>query len=156
MRVSCSLSAVSLVVTSAVDGDTVVIPAGTCSWSGPLGISNKSITLKGQGIGATVIVSTNATDPLLLSWDTKPSGVSKVSDLTFDSGTPDGNGYLSMVVIGGNTANFVMQNVRLIQRRQRAITFYGYVRGVMSRVVCRYVHVLHPDTYLTPVLGRRW
>ena len=33
---SCNLSAVSLVVTSAVDGDTVVIPAGTCSWSGPL------------------------------------------------------------------------------------------------------------------------
>jgi hypothetical protein len=67
---SCNLSAVSLVVTSAVDGDTVVIPAGTCSWSGPLSISNKSITLKGQGIGATVIVSTHATDPLLLSWAT--------------------------------------------------------------------------------------
>ena len=132
---SCNLSAVSLVVTSAVDGDTVVIPAGTCSWSGPLSISNKSITLKGQGIGATVIVSTHATDPLLLSWATKPSGVSKVSDLTFDSGAPVANGYLSMVVIGGDTANFVMQNVRLIERRQRAITFYGYVRGVMSRVV---------------------
>ena len=54
---SCNLSAVSLVVTSATDGDTVVIPAGTCSWSGPLSISNKSITLKGQGIGSTVIVS---------------------------------------------------------------------------------------------------
>ena len=132
---SCNLSAVSLVVTSAVDGDTVVIPAGTCSWSGPLSISNKSITLKGQGIGATVIVSTHATDPLLLSWATKPNGVSKVSDLTFDSGTPVAGGYLSMVVIGGDTANFVMQNVRLIERRQRAITFFGYVRGVMSRVV---------------------
>ena len=132
---SCNLSAVSLVVTSAMDGDTVVIPAGTCSWSGPLSISNKSITLKGQGIGSTVIVSTHATDPLFLSWGTKPSGVSKVSDITFDSGSPTVNGYLSMIVIGGNAPSFVMQNVRLIQRRQRAITFNGYVRGVLSRVV---------------------
>jgi hypothetical protein len=132
---SCDLGHVSSVVGSAMDGDTVVIPAGTCSWAGPLNISNKSITLRGQGIGSTVIVSTNATDPNLLNWATKPSGVSKVSDLTFDSGSPTVNGYLSMVVVGGNTSSFVMQNVRLIQRRQRAITFHGYVRGVMSRVV---------------------
>lgn len=141
---SCNLNAVSSVVTSAVDGDTVVIPAGTCSWSGPLSISEKSITLKGQGPGATVIVST-AADPLLLSWATKPSGVSRVSDLTFDSGTPGANGAMSMIVIAGNTPNFVMQNVRLIQRRHRAITFHGYVRGVMSRIV------IDTYTFSTPI-----
>jgi hypothetical protein len=140
---SCNLGDVSAVVRSAMDGDTVVIPAGTCSWSGPLSISNKSITLKGQGIGTTVIVSTHASDPNLLTWATKPSGISKVSDLTFDSGGPGVGGYLSMVVIAGNTASFVMQNVRLVHRRQRAITFHGYVRGVMSRVAV--------DTYIFAV-----
>jgi hypothetical protein len=131
---SCDLGHVGGAVNSAADGDTVVIPAGTCNWSGPLGI-DKSITLKGQGSGATVIVSSNPADPMLLAWNTKPSGISKVSDMTFDSGTPYENGYMSMIVVAGNTANFVMQNVHLIQRRQRAISFSGYVRGVMSRVV---------------------
>ena len=132
---SCNLSDVKAVVTSAVDGDTVVIPAGTCSWSGSLSIYNKSITLKGQGIGVTVIVSTSTTDPLLLSWATKASGLSKVSDMTFDSGSPAVAGYLSVIRVGGNTPSFVMQNVRLILRRSRGITFDEYVRGVLSRVV---------------------
>ena len=116
---SCNLSDVKAVISSAMDGDTVVIPAGTCSWSGPLAISNKSITIKGQGTGATVIVSTHATDPLLLSWATKASGLSKVSDMTFDSGGPAVAGYMSMIEVGGNTPSFVMQNVRLISRRQQ-------------------------------------
>src|SRR6266446_6652748 len=36
------------------DGDTVVVPAGTAQWTTPLSIT-KNITLKGAGIGQTVI-----------------------------------------------------------------------------------------------------
>jgi len=49
---SCSQAAVQSAVNSAADGDTVVVPAGTCTWSAPLSISSKTITLKGAGSGS--------------------------------------------------------------------------------------------------------
>src|SRR4030095_4052764 len=36
------------------DGDTVVVPAGTARWTTPLSIT-KNLTLKGAGVGQTVI-----------------------------------------------------------------------------------------------------
>lgn len=48
---SCTQSAVQSVVNSAADGDTVLVPAGTCTWSAALTI-NKPITLKGAGSGS--------------------------------------------------------------------------------------------------------
>ena len=43
-------------VASAVDGDTVVMPAGTATWS--QGLSTfKAISIKGGGVGVTVIVA---------------------------------------------------------------------------------------------------
>ena len=41
-------------VSSAVNGDTVIIPAGTSTWTSGLTI-NKAITLQGNGIGNTII-----------------------------------------------------------------------------------------------------
>jgi hypothetical protein len=49
---NCSLSSVQSAVNSARDGDTVHIPGGNCSWSSPVTIVNKAITLKGSGIFA--------------------------------------------------------------------------------------------------------
>ena len=46
---SCALTAVQSAVNSAVDGDTVLVPAGTCSWGAALSITNKTITLQGAG-----------------------------------------------------------------------------------------------------------
>ncbi len=50
---SCSQSDVAAAVTSASHGDTVRVPAGTCSWSG-FSLS-KAIELRGAGIGLTRI-----------------------------------------------------------------------------------------------------
>lgn len=41
-------------VTSAVNGDTVIIPAGTASWTNALNVT-KAITLQGAGIGQTIL-----------------------------------------------------------------------------------------------------
>lgn len=49
---SCALTAVQTAVSSASDGDRVLVPAGTCTWTGELNISNKTITLEGAGSGA--------------------------------------------------------------------------------------------------------
>src|SRR5437870_2153368 len=51
---SCSQANVNSAITSAVDGDTVIIPAGTCSWTTTLTIT-KGISLLGAGAGSTVL-----------------------------------------------------------------------------------------------------
>ena len=48
----CSQSAVQAAVNSARDGDTVTVPAGTCTWSGAVSIQSKTITLVGAGSGS--------------------------------------------------------------------------------------------------------
>jgi hypothetical protein len=57
---SCSQNHVQSAVDSANDGDTVVVPAGSASWTNsvldePVIVINKGITLIGAGIGKTVI-----------------------------------------------------------------------------------------------------
>jgi hypothetical protein len=51
---SPALSEVQSVINSAVDGDTVVIPAGTATWTSKMTIT-KAITLQGAGVGSTII-----------------------------------------------------------------------------------------------------
>lgn len=53
---TCSQSDVATAIAAASSGDTVVVPSGSCSWSG-LSL-NKAITLKGAGTGLTNITLT--------------------------------------------------------------------------------------------------
>lgn len=55
---SCSQSDVQTAINSASSGDTVFVPAGQCTWSSGVTIPNR-VTLRGAGIGNTVISSTN-------------------------------------------------------------------------------------------------
>lgn len=48
----CSQSAVQTAINSASDGDTVSVPAGTCTWSSGVSIQNKAIVLRGAGSGS--------------------------------------------------------------------------------------------------------
>ena len=49
---NCTQSTVQAAINSAADGDTVTVPAGTCTWSAAVSISNKTITLRGAGSGS--------------------------------------------------------------------------------------------------------
>lgn len=63
---SCNSSDVQTAITSASDGDTVVIPNGSCTWS--IGITtSKQITLQGASVGGVTITDadTNSNDSLL-------------------------------------------------------------------------------------------
>jgi hypothetical protein len=53
---TCSQAAVQSAVNSASSGDTVIVPAGTCTWSSSVQ-STKAIAIKGAGIANTVINS---------------------------------------------------------------------------------------------------
>ena len=54
---SLSSSAVQAAINSSASGDTVLLPAGTAVWNSAVTI-NKPITVKGSGIGQTVITNT--------------------------------------------------------------------------------------------------
>ena len=53
---SCSLAHVQAAHDAADRGDTVTVPAGSCTWSSYLSIT-KSITLQGAGAGVTTITT---------------------------------------------------------------------------------------------------
>ena len=48
---SCEQSDVQAAINSASDGDTVVVPAGSCTWSASVSVPNsRKITLQGAGV----------------------------------------------------------------------------------------------------------
>ncbi len=56
---SCSSSAVQAAINSAAEGDTVIIPPGTCIWTSGVTISGKGITVNGSGAGRIVAFSSD-------------------------------------------------------------------------------------------------
>jgi len=114
---SCSRNDVGNAVTSASDGDTVQVPAGTCSWTSTLTIT-KGITLIGAGIGQTIILDdipvVNSNRAPFLSINV--SGTSKcwrVSGMTFTRGTQTAQAYNGRIAVAGNSHCFRLDHVYL-------------------------------------------
>ena len=75
---SCSQGDVQSAVNSAVNGDRVLVPAGTCNWSTDVSVpSSKRLTLEGAGIDVTTINDTGG------DLDINQSG-SRVTGFTFE------------------------------------------------------------------------
>jgi len=75
---SCALSDVQSAVNKAAEGDTVVIPSGSCRWSGGVSIS-KGITVQGAGT-ATTITSAGSS---LFTINGNGSGNYRISNMVF-------------------------------------------------------------------------
>jgi hypothetical protein len=72
---SCSTTHVQTAINSASTGDTVIIPAGSCSWSSSTNITGKTITLQGAGIGATKITATSSSYIIGLGTASRVTGI---------------------------------------------------------------------------------
>jgi len=58
----CAQATVAAAIVTAVDGDTITIPAGSCSWtSGVVVPDNEKLTIRGAGAGSTVITAAAVT-----------------------------------------------------------------------------------------------
>src|SRR5437870_5212470 len=92
---SCNVSDVQTAINAAKDGDTVIIPNGSCSWSSGISTS-KQITVQGASVGGVTITDTdtNAADSLL-SFTTGNSFHTTIANLRFLPGTGKGS-YVSM------------------------------------------------------------
>ncbi|MGZ3770941.1 MAG: hypothetical protein ACXVCP_15035 [Bdellovibrio sp.] len=68
---SCSLSDITTAYNNAAAGDTVAIPAGSCTWSSNSGLTiSKSITLQGAGFNSTHITHGVANPTITVSLST--------------------------------------------------------------------------------------
>jgi len=86
---SCSQAAVQTAVSAAADGDRVVVPAGTCTWTSAVSISNKTIILEGAGSGAggTKIVHDGGNHTLISVSVGSKTGKMDISKFWFSGGS---------------------------------------------------------------------
>lgn len=137
---SCSQTDVSNAIASAADGDTVHVPAGSCTWGQTVTVT-KSISLIGAGIGQTIINGTDAStygQGTALNWISKntgnsPPGFSRISGFTW-KGTAGAKGYAggTILSIRGNSKRFRFDNNRVEITTSGGIQTWDGVTGVMD------------------------
>jgi hypothetical protein len=100
----CARATVQNAINAAADGDTIVCPSGSWTWSDTVTIpSNKGITLVGQGIGKTIITDGTAGGPsgpsmLVINTD-EPHAQTRITGFTFN----EPNGRTGILINKGAT-----------------------------------------------------
>ncbi len=83
---SCQVSDVQNAINSASNGDTVVVPGGSCTWTSNLTIT-KTITLQGAGVGSTNIThNASGTQDHLIQFNGPASGLIRITGFSWLGG----------------------------------------------------------------------
>jgi hypothetical protein len=119
---SCSNTSVQAAVNAAASGDTVVIPAGTCTWTARVTIpGTKAITLQGAGIDTTTIVDGVSTE-IVLAVEVTAGAFKRVTGLTMNANMTLKSGGGPQILVSGSGLNvFRVDHVRFSNVRQRGI-----------------------------------
>jgi hypothetical protein len=129
---SCSQSDVQAAINAA---DTVIIPAGICTWTSPVFIENKSIFIQGAGIDQTVIINavpkTDHRDtPFWIEGaEEKPF---RITEMTFQGGGSGGNSDFGAIFVGGTRKNWRIDHCKFDNLNGRAIRIGGKTFGVID------------------------
>src|SRR6266446_837094 len=99
---SPAFAAVNTAIALAANGDTVVIPAGTATWTSSLTIG-KAITLQGAGVGQTIIKDGLTGTTLLMSWAIPANFASRLTGIEFQDGGRTGG--LIIIEFRGSNVN---------------------------------------------------
>jgi hypothetical protein len=126
---SCSQNDVQAAVNDSVDGDTVLVPPGTCAWTSSVSIpATKGIVLQGAGIGNTVISITSGN---ALDMEGVEGTCSRVTGFTFNRTGSD-----STIHINGTCKAWRFDNNRLTgDKFHDAIVVKGITYGVIDHNV---------------------
>ncbi len=154
MSESAALKDVSSAVAAAADGDTVVIPAGTVSWTGTLTLT-KDITLQGQ----TTIEGTKPGDSMvkegtvilddvprvpqgkrgaqakaapLIYAEFSESQTPRITGLTFKGGAVAGYGFTSALYLEGTCRNVRIDHCSFYKLTRYNLMLRGNLFGVMD------------------------
>jgi hypothetical protein len=143
-------------VNAAVAGQTICVTAGSATWSSQLTI-NKALTLKGAGIGNTIINHTGA--GTLIRWNTTSTGFHRLTGFTIN-GSSTNTVSLGVVEIYGLSPSVRIDNNRfalVANKGFSALKIFNYVRGVADNNIfdlsaldfcCGYY--VHHDTWNGP------
>ena len=131
---SCSHTAVQAAINSASNGDRVLVPAGSCTWTTTVTISNKGITLQGAGVNQTNITDQGSSGNALLISGASHANFVTLTGFTFIKGTDHVRGILE---ISGTQAEigFRFHHLRLLSatsgsRGISVIGLYGLIDHV--------------------------
>jgi hypothetical protein len=103
MAASCGRDDVATAIASAMDGSTVVIPPGTCSWTSGVAIAGKGIHVTGMAPGAVTLVHDGGAESLFDITEDTTHHV-EISNLRFDQGSGGAEAWQGMYVHVGGTA----------------------------------------------------
>jgi hypothetical protein len=125
---TCSYSDVSNTLSACVEGDTIVLPAGTATWSSTLTIS-KGIVLSGSGLGTTVISASAGGTQLILIQPGSNKAI-RVTGIGFVDGT------YQVHIKGSTNGSYVLDQVRVdhcsFTNGKDNILVEGWVEGLID------------------------
>ena len=131
---SCSRADVQKALDAAQDGDTVVVPAGICSWKKQVGVAGKAVRLKGAGIGRTVLVDRvpkSGLDQKLLNVETVAGKPFRLTGFTVRGGGT-AHGWNGIIRIGGASKQWRVDHVAFERPRSSALRVFGDTYGVVD------------------------
>jgi len=130
---STSRSAVAAAISSANTGDTVVVPAGTSTWTSQIQF-NKEIYLIGAGIDETVIIydgtSTSTPSDYVFLISADQDNPIRISGFTFDGNNEMAG--ISISGVAGKCTKLRIDNNKFTKCTSRAISVREYVYGVID------------------------
>ena len=140
---SVDFAEVKAAVAKAHDGDTVVIPAGTATWTKTLPI-NKNISIIGAGSDQTIFIDQTPKgknqNPLFQIESKSTTTLSRISGFTINGSTggATGNtidkgslGAISIAAVSA-TPNVRVDHIKFNQLYQRPLVFFGGAWGVVD------------------------
>ncbi|MBR9677354.1 PGF-pre-PGF domain-containing protein [Candidatus Woesearchaeota archaeon] len=110
---SCSQTDVQAAIDNATDGDTIIIPAGSCTWNSNV-IIDKTITIQGSGIDVTTIIDNNAGTVALFDCNMGLDERVTISDMTIEAGASQSH-QRGVIYIHGAAQDFMKFRVHNIK-----------------------------------------
>ena len=141
---TCSYADVKAALDRAANGDTVLVPPGTCTWSSSMDFdlaisngTNKYLTLQGAGIDQTIIIDGVSKGqypniPYLFRWTTVSGGLARITGFTFQGGTETDCCNKGMIYIRGDSSLFRFDHNKVVPTKTSGMMIWGNVRGVID------------------------
>jgi hypothetical protein len=141
---TCSYADVKASLDRAANGDTVLVPKGTCTWTSSMDFDNviangrnKYLTLQGAGIDQTIIIdgvskATFPNVPHLLRWTTVNGGLTRITEFTFQGGVDADCCNQGMLNFRGNSHLFRFDHNKVVPTRTSGTFLYDDIWGVLD------------------------
>ena len=134
---SCNAADVQAAVSAASNGDTIVVPSGTCTWTTNVSIKGKAIKVQGASKGSVTIVDRVPDGTYMFDIQESTAGHVELMNLTFDSrGAAHGSGWptfhVSITGVPGGRAILIHDNAHLFATGGGVNAYHAAVnRGVI-------------------------